>query len=194
MITGLQCFWKYTYFAKSCLTKFLWMLTEISYQTKLSYFVYYFCKTVLGWVFDIWPKWLLKLWSYICNTLVTDNLQNVIYKPEWCVYSYCRKPGIKEKYSDMGKQNQNSKAHLSISITTFGHDNKGGYSLWYWMLLSDDIKQKIHDIFIINLNTSFNMSNQNISMLLIFSKRSIHENDWKRYWAYFKGKGWFVIA
>lgn len=165
MIIGLQHFWKYAYFARSCLTKFLWMLTETSYQTKLFYFVYCFCKAVLDWVFDIWQKWLFKLRSYICTILVTVNLQNAIYKPEWHVHSCCWKLGIKEKHSELGKQNQNSKVRLSISITTFGHDNKGWYILWYLMLLPSDVKQKIHDILLINLNASFNnMSNQNTGM------------------------------
>lgn len=63
------------------------------------------------------------------------------------------------------------------------------------MLLPDDIKQKFHDILLIDLNTSFNnLSNQNISVLLIFSKHSIYENDWKCFWAHFKGKDLFVIA
>lgn len=116
----------------------------------------YFYKTVLGCVFDIWPKCPFKLSSYICSTLVTDNLQSVIFKPEWHVHSYCWKLGIRGKYSELGKQNQNSKVHLNISVTTFRHNNKGWYILWYSMFLPSDIKQKIHDILLINLNTSFN--------------------------------------
>lgn len=57
------------------------------------------------------------------------------------------------------------------------------------MLLPSDVKQKIHDILLINMNASFNnMSNQNIGMLLIFYKHSIYENDWKCFQATLKAK------
>lgn len=48
-----------------------------------------FCKTLLVCIFDIWPKLLLKLWFCICSTLITDDLQNVIYKPQWQIHCYC---------------------------------------------------------------------------------------------------------
>lgn len=67
---NLKGFWKYTYFAISCIIKFLWI--ELRFQ--VSYFVSYFCKTILHWIFDIWPKWFQKSWSCICNSLPEANL------------------------------------------------------------------------------------------------------------------------